>query len=344
MRHGKRIILASRPVGMPKPENFSLEEFQIPSLSPGQVLVKLSHFSLDPYMRGRMDDVQSYAPPIQVGSIMEAGGVGRVEASAFPGIEVGDLVYGRLGWGDLAVIEGNLIQKIPISLDPKSLALGVLGMPGFTGWWGLNQHGRPKPGETLLVGAVTGPVGSMVAQLAKQSGLNTIGVAGSKGKCELAIDKFGLDHCLNHKDYETPELLRHAIEEIAPQGIDIYFENVGGKLFEAAIPLMNEFGRIPVCGMISWYNDGGMGAGASTESLSTPHLWRNILVRKLSVNGYIISDHWSNYISFVSEVEPMVASGSIKYQEDVVTGIENAPDAFIGLLNGRNLGKLVIEV
>ena len=341
---GKRVILSSRPVGLPTLDNFSFESFSTPHLTDGQVLVKVAHFSLDPYMRGRMDDARSYAPPIQIGGVMEAGAVGCVEASACQGLEVGDWVYGRMGWTDLAVIEGGLVQKLPISIEPKSLALGVLGMPGFTGWWGLTQHGRPKAGETLVVGAVTGPVGSMVAQLSKKLGLKTIGIAGSEEKCALAVDKYGVDHCLNHKSFNTAEALSTALEAVAPEGVDIYFENVGGKLFEAVIPRMNEHGRIPVCGMISWYNEGSMGTGARTETLSTPHLWRNILVRKLSVNGFIISDHWSNYLQFVREIEPLVESGALKYLEDEVAGIEKAPSAFIGLLQGRNLGKLVVAV
>ena len=341
---GKRVILSSRPVGLPTLDNFNLESFSTSSLIGGQVLVKIAHFSLDPYMRGRMDDARSYAPPIQIGSVMEAGAVGCIEASACEGLEVGDWVHGRMGWADLAVVEGALIQKLPISIEPKSLALGVLGMPGFTGWWGLTQHGKPKAGETLVVGAVTGPVGSMVAQLSKQLGLKTIGIAGSEEKCALAVDKFGVDHCLNHKNFDTPEALSAALKTVTPKGVDIYFENVGGKLFEAVIPRMNEHGRIPVCGMISWYNDGAMGAGARTETLSAPYLWRNILVRKLSVNGFIISDHWSNYLHFVREVEPLVASGTLKYLEDEVVGIEKAPSAFIGLLQGHNLGKLVVAV
>jgi hypothetical protein len=340
----KRVILASRPVGLPTLDNFSLESFSVPVLITGQVLVKVAHFSLDPYMRGRMDDARSYAPPIQIGNVMEAGAVGCVQASACEGINPGDWVYGRMGWAEFVVTEGALVQKVPISIEPKSLALGVLGMPGFTGWWGLMQHGRPKAGETIVVGAVTGPVGSMVAQLSKQLGLKIIGIAGSDEKCTIAIDTFGVDHCLNHKNFKTPGDLSAAIKTAAPEGVDIYFENVGGKLFEAVIPRMNEHGRIPVCGMISWYNDGAMGAGAQTDTLSLPNLWRNILVRKLSVNGFIISDHWSSYLQFVRDIEPLVASGTFKYLEDVVVGIENAPSAFIGLLEGHNLGKLVVAV
>ena len=343
-RIARRVTLASRPVGLPSVNNFKIESFSVNSPQAEEVLVKVTHFSLDPYMRGRMDDAASYAAPVKLGEVMEAGAVGRVEESESEGIEAGDWVYGRMGWTESAVIDGSLIQKIPASMSPKSLSLGALGMPGFTGWWGLSHHGRPKAGETLVVGAVTGPVGSMVVQLAKRLGLKTIGIAGSEKKCTLAIDKFGVDHCLNHREFNSARELQSALKGVAPDGIDIYFENVGGKVFEAVAPQMNEFGRVVVCGMVSWYNEGAMGTEAQTESISVANLWRNILVKKLSVNGFIISDHWSHYPKFVSNMQPLITSGEIQYIEDMVAGIENAPNAFIGLLQGRNFGKLVVEV
>ena len=343
-RNARRVTLASRPIGLPTPDNFALESFSVDSPKPGEVLVQISHFSLDPYMRGRMDDVASYAAPVNLGDVMEAGAIGRVEESASDEIAVGDFVYGRMGWADAAIIDASLIRKIPVSMQPKSLSLGMLGMPGFTGWWGLTQHGKPKAGETLVVGAVTGPVGSMVVQLAHRLGLKTIGIAGSEKKCSIAIDKFGVDHCLNHRMFNSASELQSALKDLAPDGVDIYFENVGGKLFEAVVPEMNEFGRMVVCGMISWYNEGALGGNARTEKISVANLWRTILVKKLSVNGFIISDHLSNYSKFISEVEPLVASGELQHIEDVVKGIENAPNAFIGLLQGHNLGKLVVEV
>ena len=342
-RNARRVTLASRPTGLPKADNFALETFSSEAPKAGEVLVKISHFSLDPYMRGRMDDVASYAAPVNLGGVMEAGAIGRVEVSASDEVKVGDWVYGRMGWAEAAIIDASLVRKIPASMQPKSLSLGMLGMPGFTGWWGLTQHGRPKAGETLVVGAVTGPVGSMVVQLARRMGLKTIGIAGSEEKCGIAVDKFGVDHCLNHRMFNSAAELQSALKDLAPDGVDIYFENVGGKLFEAVVPEMNEFGRMVVCGMISWYNEGALGADAQTERISVANLWRTILVKKLSVNGFIISDHLSNYSEFVSAVQPLVASGEIQYIEDVVKGIDNAPDAFIGLLQGHNLGKLIVE-
>jgi len=340
----KRIVLANRPKGDATEENFSVETFESPELNDGQVSVRVSHFSLDPYMRGRMDDVRSYAPPVQIGRPMEAGAIGVIEESRFPGLIQGQLVYGRLGWTQLCVIDGQQVQVVPESIQPNSLALGVLGMPGFTGWWGFLQYGLPREGETIVIGAVTGPVGSMVAQLAKLRGLRVIGIAGSDQKCDLALNQFGVDHCLNHRSYSDSRELEKAIKEYAPDGIDIYFENVGGKLLEAIVPCMREHGRIVVCGMISWYNSGGLGAGAQTESLNVPKLWRTILVHKLSVKGFIISDHWSHYEEFVADVAPLVAMNVIKYLEDVVEGIDRAPNAFIGLLRGDNLGKLLVKV
>ena len=340
----RRVTLASRPTGSPTRENFKITEAENRKLRDGEVTVKISHFSLDPYMRGRMDDTPSYAAPVEIGATMEAGAIGAVVETASPDLEIGDWVYGRMGWAESTIISGNLLQKVPIPLEPKSLALGVLGMPGFTGWWGLTQYGKPQPGETILVGAVTGPVGSMVAQLCKLKGLNVIGIAGSEKKCQLAKEMFGVDQCLNHRDFNSAKDLSKAIKDIAPNGIDIYFENVGGKVLEATLPRMNQFGRIPVCGMISWYNEGGLGLSATEGQYSLPRLWSSILVRKLSVQGFIISDHWSHYLDFVNQIEPLVRSNKIKYIEDIVDGIDRAPQAFMGLLQGQNVGKLIVKV
>jgi NADPH-dependent curcumin reductase CurA len=236
-----------------------------------------------------------------------------------------------------------MLRKIDPGMGPITAALGVLGMPGFTGWHGLTEYGRPQAGETLVVAAATGPVGSMVGQLARLAGLRTVGIAGGADKCELATGTFGFDACLDHRAYDTASDLRAALSEVCPDGIDIYFENVGGKVLEAVLPLMNNHGRIPVCGMISWYNAGGLGAGAEA-ALSAPMLWRNILVKFLSVNGFIISNHWDRLPAFLGEVAPKVMSGEIKYVEDIAEGLENAPEAFMGLLQGKNVGKQIVKV
>lgn len=339
----QHITLASRPTGAPVQDNFALETCDVPTPGDGEVLVRVHYMSLDPYMRGRMDDGKSYAAPVPLGGTMEGGGVGEVLASNADGFAPGDFVFGMLGWATHAIQPGNMLRKIDPDLVPITTALGVLGMPGFTGWHGLMEYGRPKAGETLVVAAATGPVGSMVGQLAKSLGLRTVGIAGGADKCALATETFGFDACIDHRAYDDARSLRAAIKNVAPDGIDIYFENVGGKVLEAVMPLMNPFGRIPVCGMISWYNAGGLGAGADTP-MSAPALWRPILVNFLNVQGFIISNHWDRYPAFLAKVAPKVINGDIKLLEDIAEGLENAPEAFIGLLQGRNVGKQIVKV
>ncbi len=340
----QRITLASRPTGAPTPENFKLETGPVPEPSDGEVLVRVHYMSLDPYMRGRMDDGPSYAQPVPIGGTMEGGSVGEVIASQADGLNVGDMVFGPLGWATHAVVSGKAVQKLDPTIAPIQTALGVLGMPGFTGWHGLMEYGRPKEGETLVVAAATGPVGSMVGQLARHMGLRTVGIAGGGDKCAMATETFGFDSCLDHRAYETAGDLRAALKEACPNGIDIYFENVGGKILEATIPLMNVGGRIPVCGMISWYNAGGLGAGAGGQKDLLPRTWRTILVNRLSVNGFIISDHWDKLPAFLADVAPRVVSGDIAHVEDVAEGLAAAPAAFIGLLEGRNKGKQIVKL
>lgn len=340
----KQIVLASRPDGAPSPENFRLETADIPTAGEGEILVEVSHMSLDPYMRGRMDDAKSYAAPVPIGGKMEGGSVGRVLASNSPAFAEGDHVFGPFGWATHSTADARLCRKLDPAQAPVTTALGVLGMPGFTGWWGFNEYGRPKAGETLAVAAATGPVGSMVGQLAKAKGLRAVGIAGGADKCAMATDMFGFDACVDHRAHGDFKSLRGAMKDACPDGIDIYFENVGGPVLEAALSLMNTHGRIPVCGMIAWYNAGGLGADASGQSLTAPKLWRTILVNFLSVNGFIISNHWNRMGDFHKEVGPMIASGTVKVQEDITIGLENAPDAFIKLLTGGNIGKALVKV
>ena len=340
----QQMTLAARPVGAPKDSDFALVEKPLPIPVEGEVLVRLHAFSLDPYMRGRMDDAKSYAAPVPIGGVMEAGGVGEVIASQSPHFNVGDIAFGMFGWASHGCLPANQLRKLDDAL-PTSTALGVLGMPGFTGWYGLTQLGRPKAGETLVVAAATGPVGSMVGQMAKARGLRTVAIAGGADKCGLALEKFGFDAAIDHRAHKDASSLRKAIAEAAPKGIDIYFENVGGKVFEAVLPLMNTFGRIPVCGMISGYNSGALGGGAVAEGPDRlPVLWRSILVKQMSVNGFIISNHYDQYPAFLKEVAPLVATGQLAYLEDIAEGLENAPRAFIGLLEGRNIGKQIVKL
>ena len=338
------ITLASRPDGAVTPDNFRQETRPLPAPADGEVLVKVHYMSLDPYMRGRMDDAKSYAAPVPIGGIMEAGAVGEVIASNSPRFQVGDFAFGMFGWATHAVASAKLLRKIDPNAMPISAALGVLGMPGFTGWFGLNEHGKPKAGETLVVAAATGPVGSMVGQLARLAGLRTVGIAGGPDKCRMATEVFGFDACLDHRAYDNASDLRKALASECPDGIDIYYENVGGKVLEAVLPLMNNFGRIPVCGMISWYDAGGLGDGADAGPLTAPKIWRTILVKFLSVNGFIISNHFDRLPEFLAEVAPKVASGEIKFVEDVAEGLENAPAAFMSMLKGGNVGKQVVKL
>jgi len=331
------ITLVRRPDGAPVPDDFSLVSSPLPQVGADEVLIEVSHLSLDPYMRGRMEEMRGYADPVALGSVMTGQGVGIVRDTQHPDIATGDLVTGMTGWADHACLPGSEVTKLPAGTDP-SAALGVLGMPGFTGWVGLNDYGRPKPGETLVVAAATGPVGSMVGQLARLAGLRTVAIAGGSEKCRLARETFGFDAAIDHRAYADADALRAALAEVAPDGVDIYFENVGGKVLEAVVPLMNLNGRIPVIGMIAWYN----GAGASADKL--PALWRSILVKRLNVHGLLIYDHWDRLGAFLNEVGPRVASGEITYLEDVAQGLEAAPKAFIAMLTGGNVGKQIVQI
>lgn len=334
----RRITLARRPQGMPRPEDFKLETGPLPEPAEGEVLVEVTHLSLDPYMRGRMDDVKSYAPSVELGETMTGQGVARVIRSRAKGLSEGDVVTGITGWTSHASLPAQDLRKLDRELPP-STALGVLGMPGLTGWVGLHEFGKPKSGETLVVGAATGPVGSMVGQLAKAAGMRTVAVAGGEEKCRVAVETFGFDAAIDHRAHHDARSLREAISEAAPKGVDIYWENVGGKLLEAVLPLMNTHGRIPVCGTIAWY--GGV-EGDGTDHL--PGVWRSILVKRLQVSGFIIFDHWHQYPKFLAEVAPKVMNGDIAYLEDVAMGLEAAPDAFIAMLKGGNLGKQIVAL
>jgi NADPH-dependent curcumin reductase CurA len=338
----RRVVLARRPQGAPVADDYRLEEASMPVPGQGEALVRVTHMSLDPYMRGRMDDAKSYARPVGIGETMQGGGVGQVVASNDPSLRPGDWVNGGFGWATHGVLPASQLRKLDPSV-PVTTALGVLGMPGFTGWWGLTQYGRPSKGETLVVAAATGPVGSMVGQLAKRAGLRTIGVAGGPDKCRLATETFGFDACIDHRGKDA-RALRAELAETAPDGIDIYFENVGGAVVEAVLPLMNVQGRIPICGTIAWYDLNAMGRDGREGRDLLPAVWRGILVNRLKVSGFIISDHWAHLPEFLAEVTPLVTSGEIRYLEDVASGLENAPAAFMAMLKGGNTGKQIVEI
>ncbi len=333
----RRVLLNSRPQGAPTPDNFRLETTDLPQPSEGQVLLRTVYLSLDPYMRGRMSDASSYAPPVELGEVMVGGTVCRVEQSMHPDFVEGDWVLGYTGWQDYEVSDGKGLIPLGQQLEHPSRSLGVLGMPGFTAYMGLLDIGQPKPGETVVVAAATGAVGAVVGQIAKLKGCRVVAVAGGPQKCKAGIEAFGFDECLDHYAPDFAEQLADA----CPDGIDVYFESVGGKVFDAVLPLLNVKARIPVCGLIAHYNDTKLPEGPDR----LPLLMQTFLVRRIKAQGFIIfDDYGSRYGEFLAEMTPWVAEGKVKFIEDVVDGLDNAPNAFIGLLEGKNFGKLVVRV
>jgi NADPH-dependent curcumin reductase CurA len=330
----RRMVLAARPQGRPAAEHFRLEEAPVPEPGPGQMLCRTIYLSLDPYMRGRMNDAPSYTKPVEVGEVMVGGIVGRVVRSNLQGFAPGDFAVGYGGWQDYAVFGAGEAQKVDPSIAPISTALGVLGMPGQTAYLGLREIGKPKSGETLVVAAASGPVGSMVGQVAKIRGCRVVGIAGSKAKCDYVRGELGFDACLDHHAPDLEDALRAA----CPDGVDVYWENVGGRVFEAVLPLLNEFARVPVCGLVAWYNATELPPGPDR----TPLLLRRVLVRRLTIRGFLVWDFEPG--DFVSEVGAWIRDGSIRYREDIREGLENAPAALIGMLEGENFGKLLVRV
>lgn len=335
-RVNRQIVLAARPQGEPKESDFHLVEAPIPEPGPGQMRLRTLYLSLDPYMRGRMNAGPSYAPPVEIGQVMGGGTVSRVEVSNVAGFQPGDLVEAYTGWEEYALSDGRGVRKLDPSLAPVTTALGVLGMPGMTAWTGLMNIGQPKPGETVVVAAASGAVGSMVGQLAKIRGCRAVGIAGGERKCRYVVEELGLDTCVDHRAPDCAEALKAA----CPKGIDIYFENVGGPVFDAVLPLLNPFARIPVCGLIAHYNDTGLPEGPDR----LPRLMSQILVKRLTFRGFIVFDFADQQGQFLAEVAPMVRDGRIKYREHFVDGLENAPGALIGLLRGENFGKVIVRV
>jgi NADPH-dependent curcumin reductase CurA len=335
MPQAKRIVLASRPIGEPKASNFRIEDYAPPTPGEGQVLLRTIWLSLDPYMRGRMSEGPSYAAPVPVGGVMEAGTVCEVITSNNPAFAKGDIVLARAGWQTHALSDGKGLAKIDPRLAPISTAVGVLGMPGMTAYTGLLDIGKPQPGETVVVAAASGAVGSAVGQIARVKGARAVGIAGGKDKCDYVRKEFGFDACLDHRDPDLAAKLRDA----CPKGIDVYFENVGGAVFEAVFPLLNAFARVPVCGLIAHYND--------TEAVVPKwagSLMRAVLTKRLTIRGFIVSDFAARQADFLRDMSGWVREGKVKYKEFVTEGLESAPEAFIGLLKGANFGKQLVRV
>lgn len=328
----RQIVLAARPNGFPKDSDFRLEEVQLPEPGPGQLLVKNLYMSVDPYMRGRMNDVKSYFPCFQLNQPLDGGAIGEVVASNNDKFPKGTVVSNMSGWREHFVSDGTGLTPVNAKIAPLSAFLGVLGIPGFTAWYGLKFIGEPKSGETLVVSAAAGATGSLVGQLGKLWGCRVVGTAGSAEKCEHLKREMGFDAVIN---YKTAGDLDAALREACPAGINVYFENVGGAMQEAVLRQIKPFARIVLCGLIDQYNDTAMRPGPN---------WAALLIWRAKVQGFIITDHIDKLPQFFAEVGPLVASGKVKYQETVVDGLANAPRAFMGLLRGENAGKMVVKL
>lgn len=335
-RTNRRVVLAAHPQGLPAASDFRLETVPVPEPAEGQLLLRTLHLSLDPYMRNLMERVgPGYAPPVPLGGVMVGGTVSRVEASRHPRFRSGELVLAQSGWQEWALSDGEGLLPLGDAPHP-SLALGGLGMPGFTAWVGLLDIGRPQPGETVVVAAATGAVGSVVGQIARLKGARVVGIAGGADKCRYAVEGLGFDACIDHRDPQLAQKLAAA----CPSGIDVYFESVGGAVFDAVLPLLNIGARVPVCGFIAHYN-GEDAAGHDR----LPKLTAALLSRRILMQGFIILDHYeTRFDAFRAQMQAWVDAGSMKLREHVVPGLENAPRALIGLLQGHHLGKLVVQV
>jgi NADPH-dependent curcumin reductase CurA len=327
----RQILLKSRPQGKPSAENFAHVEQPVPEPGEGQVLLRTLYLSLDPYMRGRMSDARSYAKPAELGKPMVGGAVSEVVASRNAKFAVGDIVVAYTGWQDYALSDGTGLRKLDAKAAPLSTALGILGMPGMTAYCGLLEIGKPKAGETVVVAAASGAVGSAVGQIAKIKGARAVGVAGGAAKCRFVVEELGFDACIDHR---APDLAAQ-LAAACPKGVDVYFENVGGAVQQAVWPLLNDFARVPVCGVIAQYNATGPSPGPDIAT---------ILRKRLLVRGFIVWDFAEKQGDFLRDVAAWIREGKLKYREDIVDGLDKAPEAFLGLLEGKNFGKLVVKV
>jgi NADPH-dependent curcumin reductase CurA len=333
----QQIHLVSRPDGEARADNFKLVEASVPDLKDGQVLVKHHYMSLDPYMRGRMNDAKSYAAPQPLNAVMQGGTVGEVVASKNAAYAVGDQVVGQGGWQQYSVVDASqagMMRKVDTRHVPLAAYLGAVGMPGVTAWYGLTQICKPTSGKTVVVSAASGAVGSAVGQLAKVRGCRAVGIAGGADKCGYVVSELGFDACVDYKAHKDPKSLYEAIKAATPDGVDGYFENVGGAVLDAVLARMNAFGRIALCGMISGYD-------GEPIPLKQPQL---LLTNRLTLEGFIVSEHMNLWPEALKELGTLVATGKLKYRETIAQGLAAAPEAFLGLLKGRNFGKQLVKL
>jgi len=327
----RQVLLKRRPEGAPVRGDFEVVDAPLPGPGDGQIVVEGVYLSLDPYMRGRISGVRSYAKPVGIGEVIEGRVVGRVAASRHPGFREGDYAFGGYGWQLYSAVDGGQCIKLDPAEAPISASLGVLGMPGLTAYVGLDSIGKPQPGETVVVSAASGAVGAVAGQLAKRQGARVVGIAGGADKCAYVRDELGFDAAVDHRGAD----LAAALDAACPKGIDVYFENVGGAVQAAVFPRLNDFGRMVMCGMVSEYNDKEPRPGPSLIS---------VVRKRIKIQGFIVSDQWQRWGEYRAIAAPMLRAGLLKYREDIVDGLDNAPDAFIGLLQGRNFGKLLVRL
>ena len=331
----RRLVLASRPAGMPSPDNFRLESAPAPEPAEGQIVIEVLYLSVDPYMRGRIKDAASYAAPIQIGELMTGGGVGRVIASRHPRYQPGEIVVGETGWQTHCLSDGKGFRKVDPSLAPISTSLGVLGMPGLTAYFGLLDLGKPQAGETVLVSGAAGAVGSLVGQIARIQGCRAVGIAGADDKIRWLTGELGFDAAFNYKTVE-PREYRATIAALCPQGVDVYFDNVGGPITDAVFPAINLRARVLICGQIHHYNDKKAAQGPR-------HLF-HLIVKRARVEGFLVFDYAERYKEGLTQMAQWLREGKLHYREQIQEGIENTPRAFIGMLGGENTGKMLVKV
>ncbi|QIC04951.1 NADP-dependent oxidoreductase [Brevibacillus sp. 7WMA2] len=328
-----QILLSSRPVGVPTRDNFTFIKSSIPEVNDNQLLIRTLYLSVDPYMRGRMNDQKSYIPPFQLDQVITGGVIGEVIETKSSEFQVGDVVLGLLGWQNYSVVDAGEVQKIDTNIAPTTTALGVLGMPGMTAYFGLLDIGQPQAGETVVVSGAAGAVGMLVGQIAKIKGARVVGIAGSDDKVQYVTEELGFDAAIN---YKTTPNMQLALEKACPNGVDVYFDNVGGPISDAVLSLINQGARIPLCGQISLYNSEKQDIG--------PRVQVQLLKKTATMKGFLVTQYTDRYHEGMTQMAQWIKEGKIKYSENIVEGLENVPEAFLGLFTGENTGKQLVKV